>query len=228
MADLIEKFFQEELSKPEYEELAKRLSTSGEEADRFADKAEFLYFQYGLPDPHPAGKLARFFKSAWGKLFPVIVVGGSLALWYWWPKTENEVVAQKIPIPQEVVKFAASPRPTPARVYTPAVNKVSKTTPMTPVPATLTPPPGSNLEMNYRRLNVVVDQESDGIITVRIIGPDGLEARKLYEGPLEIGQWAFTWDGILDSGQPASPGTYRVEANGGAGMKSKEVIIREK
>jgi flagellar hook assembly protein FlgD len=77
-------------------------------------------------------------------------------------------------------------------------------------------------------LRVVVNQEADGIVTVRVLGPGGNEVRRLYDGPLEEGWWAFTWDGILENGHPAAPGVYRIEVGGASGVKSQEVEISTK
>jgi hypothetical protein len=215
MADLIEKFFRSELTEAEDEALAKRLASSEDAAEQFADSAEKAYFSFGLPEPQAPGRLARFLRSYWGRLLPVVVTLGGLATWYWWPKMESGPVPKVLTAP----KMESSPRG----------EEVPK--PQTPVRVQekvkgLEAPPNPDFKTDYRDLKVVVDQENEGPVTVRILDPSGIEVRRLYEGPLQAGKWAFKWDGILDSGLPAPPGGYQIEVQSGMVSKSREIEIK--
>ncbi len=240
MADLIEKFFRSELTEAEDQALAKLLASSEDAAERFAQKAEKVYFGFGLPEPKAPGKLARFLKSSWGRWAPVVVLSG-VGVWHYWPQVESQplpvVVSSPVmaPVPaQTELKIIAPvsrkaekpigppPVPTESVVLTPSIPNGA-----TPVPAGMDQaPPNPGFDTDYRNLRVVVDQEAAGSILVRITGPDGTEVRRLYEGPLAVGKWAFTWDGLLDQNRAATSGIYHIEVKGNGNSMSKEVMIR--
>ena len=224
MADLIKKFFQSELTETEDRTLAEELASSEKAAERFAESAEKAYYALGLPEPRMTGKWAKFFHSIWGKLFWVLLVGGGIAVFYWLLRPENRPVPAAVPGPeprQEVVPLAY---PTAAQIY-----RSPRPIGTPPTPAGFgEAPPEQSFVTDYRNLKLVVTQESDGLVVVKVLGPAGDEVRRLYDGPLDKGKWIFNWDGLLDNGQPAVPGTYRIEVEGGTGNKSQEVLIREK
>lgn len=228
MADHIEKYFRGELSKAEYGALAKQLASSGETADRFIEKAEAVYFQYGLPDPGGHGGGGHYFKTVWGKLL-LVVAAGAVAVGYRWMRAENPQIPRPVSALTPVVKLTSKPEQPVVKPPLPA----EKTAARMPreKPASVAPekaPPGSGIETDYHKLSVVVEQGNDGIVAVKVLGPDGSEVRRLYEGPLESGRWAFTWDGKLDDGRPAAPATYRIEVKGDSGSEDQEVILRDK
>ena len=209
MDRLMNKYFNAELTEAESKALSRRLATSEEAAWRFAEKAKEIYADFGLPEPPGAQSgIARFFKPGWGKLMTVIATLGGIVVGYWLPKPEKGHFPETQDPPGIVVKSV-----TPFRQ------------PLIPTQRRIQAPPNSGLETDYRSLSVVVDQESDGVVTVRIFDPTGVEVRRLYDGPLAAGKWSFVWDGILDDGMPALAGTYRIVVEGGSISKSREIII---
>lgn len=226
MNDLIKKFFTSDLTEAEEKALAEQLASSEGAAERFAESAEKAYFTLGLPEPRMVGRLARFFHSAWGKWMPVIVVMGGVTAWYLWtrpvvPSVLHAVTPARVePAPHAVGAFVTK---APVSVKPIAPKPVG--TPPTPAGFGETPPnPG--FVTDYRKLKVIVDQEKAGPITVSILSPEGFEVRRLYEGPLGVGKWAFSWDGIMADGMAAEPGVYHIQVTGAAKMISKEVIVR--
>lgn len=243
MADLIEKFYRSDLTEAEDEALATQLGSSEDAADQFAERAEQLYYLFGLPKPQKPGGLSRFLRSSWGRWMPVMVMLGGLAAWVWWPKIEGNAVPgvtsmpMVIPTPWVVEppkkEVPISGRKTERQIESPLVPTESVEPPPTPrIPAGATPvlvgeaPPKPGFETDYRNLKVVVDQEKAGPITVRILSPQGFEVRRLYEGTLKAGKWSFSWDGIMADGMAAEPGVYHIQVLGAAKSISKEIIVR--
>jgi hypothetical protein len=95
-------------------------------------------------------------------------------------------------------------------------------------------PPNPGFDTDTRNLRVLVEKEAAGALVVKMQGPKGIEARRLegagagvvvvrvlaanqvevrrlYEGPLQVGKWAFKWDGVMSNGKMAPPGTYHIE-----------------
>lgn len=89
MADLILKFFQEEMTQAEEQALSERLLSSTEEALRFGEEAQKAYLGFGLPDPKWPGGGAP--PSPWSAtlglksilLYPALLAAG-LAGWTIW------------------------------------------------------------------------------------------------------------------------------------------------
>ncbi len=214
MPDLISKYFQSELSPEEDEVLEKLLSTSEEAAGEFAEKAEQAYFELGLPEPTVERSVKRTFRWGGGRFFQVVLVLAGIGVLYWWLHPERVFAP---------TKGEGSPKEltTPTITLAPVIKDI--------VPAKLVgPPPNPDFDTYYHNLSVVVNLDKKSRILVRIFGPDGAEVRKLYQGDLKEGEWAFTWNGLLDNGQPAAPGTYRISVEENSGAKSKEVVIRNK
>lgn len=223
MADLIEKFFLSELTEDEDRELASQLEVSEEAAGRFAETAENLYLSFGLPNPLPPGNSMGSWHSLWGKGLMVLLVLGGLTAWFWpagpkrVPAEEKPPVAGTVPLEKKA--------PVKMKVPVPVLKKEQK-----PVQASesdlVAAPPDPDFNTDYRNLKVVVDQENAGPVTVRILDANGIEVRRLYNGPLQAGKWAFQWDGILGTGRAASPGSYRIEVQGGSTLKQREITIK--
>jgi len=221
MADLIEKFFRSELTEAEDKALEKLLASSEDAAGQFAERAEKEYFSFGLPEPQAPGKLVRLLRSLGGKWIPGMIILGGVAAWVWWPKPENRTV------PAVTLMPMAAPAPVRPAVQELPAARVKKARPTGPPPVpTVEAPPNPGFETDYRNLKLVVDQEAAGPITVRILGPNGFEVRRLYEGPLAAGKWSFSWDGVMADGMAAEKGIYHIEVLGAAKTASKEVIVR--
>ena len=78
----------------------------------------------------------------------------------------------------------------------------------------------------YEGLDILVDQKTAGLVTVRALDGTGKEVRLLFAGFLKHGQWDFLWDGKLDNGQNAQPGTYHVEVQTGKNILNQDIVIQ--
>jgi hypothetical protein len=209
MPDLIKKYFQSELSLEEDEVLSKLLSTSEDAAEEFALKAEQAYFELGLPEPIIPQPVNKTLKWSGGRFLKIVLALVSVAAIYWWLRPVKPVMLSK------------------EELNLPINTQIPNVKNLVPVKV-IGPPPNPDFDTDYRNLSVIVNLDKESPIVVRIIGPDGLEVRRLYQGPLKAGQWSFVWNGLLDNGQPAIPGTYKIFVDSSAGSKSKEVTIHQK
>ncbi len=191
--------------------MEKQLSSSPEEAERFAASMKKHYMLLGLPNPvwhpkpfNPAGlKLgyqglkygAQALKlSGWFKLGALAVALPSLV--YVSYKTYTQVT---------------EPRPTALSA-----------------PASLQPNPVSNpapLPPRYQQLSISVELPNSGLVTVRVFDSQSVEIKTLYAGVLPAGQKVFIWDGKKEDGALASPGTYFIQVQSGKNHMRREVHI---
>jgi hypothetical protein len=211
MIDLIQNFFERDLTPEESQELGRLLETSDQEALRFAHLGEQSYLATGLPAHHwPGGSLGAPGSPLAGHGSSFLVLGlsalglGGLAAWWWWPQTSLKTMA---PPP---VKTSLSQRP----AAKPASASIPMVKPLAPVPG-----------LEGKELNVVVDAPQESLVTVRVVDPQGMEVRLLYTGFLKPGHWSFTWDGLLSNGQPALAGKYAIQVLSDRGTMTKNVDL---
>ncbi len=236
MSDLIEKYFREDLTEAEDKALGELLSSSDDAAQRFGAMAEAKYASYGLPEPGISDAVTpdtSFLKPWMIPAAALLIAGGAT----WWmtrgAPCPSEVSAPAVvaPVPEEPAQ-AAPKSDVPRKVTKPSLPSPKAPTAEVvsePPPAlsAIEPPPetAANRE-SYPKTRVVVNRSTSGIVTVRVIGPDGTVVRKMYEGLLQAGRWSFDWDGRLDDGRGVSPGRYRIEVVSGGSVQSREVLIR--
>lgn len=250
--DLIVKFFREDLTEAEESALSERLSSSVEDALRFGQHAETSYRHYGLPEPRWRGGPPPGFYPKSGPQFglwlPVVLLAGlsTWGAWKYWPRNEykpvtsspaghssvsrygpekkaksSPVVSEDRVIPGRLTREAVSARPS-----SPNTGEVKSPDAFTqpaliPVNAALQPHhPHTNLE-------VQVHQAKAGQVTVRVVGPGGIQAVMLYQGMLQPGSWAFDWNGRLANGGAPPAGTYQIQVVSGAVTLRKSVTIHE-
>lgn len=206
MSDLIQAFFERDLTAEESEQLARALEGPGEEAGRFAAMGEAAYQATGLPAHHwrggnpwgsgPAGKGVTLLKL-------ILAAAGLGAGWWVFHKPAPPIPVTLAPIkPVEVLKPSLSPgRPKPAQ----------------PLPAI----PG----LEGKRLEVEVDVAHSSLVTVRVLNAQGGEVRHLYTGFLPKGGWRFDWDGLLADGKAAPEGRYLIEVKSDAGNFTQPVEL---
>jgi flagellar hook assembly protein FlgD len=77
-----------------------------------------------------------------------------------------------------------------------------------------------------QELSVLVDAPQKTLVTVRILDAGGKELRALYTGFVEAGHWNFKWDGLLENGQPAGAGEYRIDVQTGAAHQTKDIRLK--
>jgi hypothetical protein len=238
MPDLVDKFFQRDLSEAEQASLSAALLSSDETALKFETKAEKAYLSFGLPIPQahwPAqdnlpwhstqshsvghgwgalrhlGHLGHLGHWIWPSVF-VAGVAGSVATWHYTQKMTVPVAAAEVSTLSVPTPFSRSPvlKPVPQ----PALKAV------VPVRVDETNPPV------FSSLSVVVHRAQSGPVQVRVTDPSGQQIIVLYNGDLQPGSWAFQWDGKLNDGDPAKPGFYWIEVQAGAFQQRKSIQIQ--
>lgn len=80
----------------------------------------------------------------------------------------------------------------------------------------------------YARLKINVDISQAGPVTVCILNSAGIKVKDLYAGTLPAGERSFTWDGKLDDGRKAQPGSYRIETHSGNQVQTQDFQIEQK
>jgi hypothetical protein len=212
MADLIQEFFERELSGPEADSLGTLLQESPDAALRFEGLLENHYLSTGLPLPQLPASLQSLPLSPGGmgtiggwKLFALLMAAGAgLAVWKYWPQSQalpaKAVLAPITSISQPAFSAPAKPLPVhPRKVDPMAVGE---------------------------ELSVVVGAAEKTLVTVRVLDAEGKEVRDLYTGFIQPGHWSFQWDGLLSAGAPAPTGAYRIEVQTGALRQIKDVHIQ--
>ncbi len=219
MADLVQEFFTRELSEAEHAALSKLLESSPDAALSYEKMLQQHYLATGLPQPtlpqglqslpHPGGAGPVGWSGA-AKLLLVVLAAGGTALWKFWPQTKMEVPLQVQPqtVQQPIEKSSVS-------TLKPVVQK--------PVPIQpLSAGPGQE----GQELSVLVDAPQKSLVTVRILDSGGKEVRALYAGFVQAGRWDFKWDGLLDNGEAAGTGDYRIDVQAGEAHMSKNIRIK--
>ncbi len=208
MSDLIQAFFVRDLSPEESDLLARTLENSGDDALRFASLGEAAYQATGLPAHHWHG--ANPWGPGWGTagkgttLLKILLAAGGLgAAWWYFHRP-----APPIPASLSSIKPVESLQP--SVPYCPP----KPVQPLSSVPG-----------MEGKNLQVEVDVAQPGLVTVRVLDPQGAEVRHLYTGFLQKGGWRFAWDGLLSDGKAAPEGRYLIEVKSGQGNFTKPVDL---
>ena len=218
MADLVQEFFTRDLSEAEHAALSKLLEGSPDAALSYERLLEQNYLATGLPQPTLPKGLQSLPQSGAGgitglgssiKIFLVVLAATGAVLWKFWPQTKAEI---SMPVQQPAQQILE--KHLTAQVK-PAVKKIA---PLLPSAA------GSTRE--GQELSVVVDAPQRSLVTVRILNPAGKEVRALYTGFVEPGRWNFKWDGLLENGEAAGAGDYRIDVQTGAAHQSKDIRIK--
>ena len=251
--DLVDKFFVSDLSLAEEETLDSLLASSGEAAERFAEKAAEAYALFGLPDPEgdSAGKT-----STGRKVLVLLVLALALAFGsaFWRhglnflnpssPRGQSLVPSaglskalggkNKAPLPaasslsgsstESSMKSGLSEKP---GALSATENQSEGAVSTQRIAPTLAPPAGVPQAKVHSRLRISVNIGQDGPVTVEILGATGLKVKNLYSGFLPAGNYSFSWDGKLEDGQRAPPGDYRIETQSGATVQTQDFSIQK-
>ena len=219
--DLVQEFFQRDLSEAEHEALSKLLEQSPEAALSYQRLLEQNYLATGLPQPTLPKGLQNLPHSGGGglagngiflKLFIIGLATTGVALWKFWPRTN-------VGIPQGVQPHYIGRLPN-KPIEPLALKKLKAVVPFKPVAAGPT--------QEGQELSVVVNTPQKSLVTVRILDAKGQEVRALYTGFVDPGHWAFKWDGLLQNGEAANAGDYRIDVQSGAAHMTKDIQIKLK
>ncbi len=218
MNPLFEKYFHGELDEAEEDNLEALLQASEEQAWEFGRAAEETYRGYGLPDPGDGAVGSGVSKLWLLLLLPLLFVGWKLLGGGHGTPAPSAVVSPPIQVPTPIPtraperRVAAPPKaPTPTAISQP--------------PPMAAPPAAGGETAAGNNLRVVVKREAPGPVTVRVSDATGTEVRRLYEGNLGAGRWAFEWDGRSQDGRLVAPGNYRIEVTSEGVVQSRNVEI---
>jgi hypothetical protein len=253
MADLIDKFFKEDLTEAERTALGKQLSISDEAAQRFGEKAEEAYRALGLPEPQWTGPDILRHPSRldstiwiWVGLIMVTLLGG---LGWWFVALKNQESLQ--PLAQTGSALSTTPLPAkPAKVQ--KKNPVASTSQTMPtnqaiaskaqpakqavasVPATLSLAPkftpvnvDQNPNFTFSTLSISLRLTTPRSLSVQVLNAKGAVLLPLFSGTLPTGNWAFQWNGLLSDGRLAPPGRYRIKVQSGSWSQTKDILIQK-
>lgn len=254
--DLIIHYFQRDLTEAEDQALSGLLASSEEEAFRFFRHAEAAYAHYGLPDPRWPGEGPGGSGKAWTKphLWGIVLgIGLLISGWGWWSHRGVADAIGYIPGPKAVAgtgSLGMAPRLHPETqgrsipfggavdakdqgqdvVPGDVPGSVERSTgPLVTSPRDPSPPPGNAKSEGdpHPNLEVLVRQKRSGPVTVQVLSPEGIPVVLLYEGNLQPGSWTFDWNGDLEQGKKAPPGTYRIQVHSGGATLTRRVLIKE-
>jgi hypothetical protein len=229
--DLLKEFFKRDLTEAEEEQLGQELASGPKKSMRFARLASLAYLKTGLPhpgDPHGGPGLGPHWGGLGGGMTLKIlttVAAGSAAVFYY-SQTHHPPVAppitQTLPAriapAQPVIKTAPS-----VRLATAPSTFVA---PQTSHPMGMVRPEAYDPSAKYEGLDLMVERKTTGLVTLRVMDPAGKEVRLLYAGILKPGKWHFLWEGKLENGDLAQPGTYMIEVQSGSEVLTKQIVIQ--
>jgi hypothetical protein len=237
--NLMKEFFKRDLTEAEEEQLARELATGPKKSLRFARLAEIAYLQTGLP--HPSGGAGGASGSGLGgsglggsmtlKVIAALMVGSASVVYY--VNTQSSPVQTTLPkaLPALQEKMTPSLAPKPLLNSQVPSQKVGST--FFPAPLATTQPLGMvqpeayNPDTKYDGLELVVERQTVGLVTLRVVDAAQKEIRLLYVGVLKPGKWSFQWEGKMENGDLAQPGTYQVEVQSGSVTLHKQIVIRD-
>ena len=227
MKDLMKEFFKRDLTDGEEEELAKQLASSPENSMRFAKHAKQFYLKTGLPNPvHSLGNTGLSGTMTL-KIVGGILIGGAVVVTTL--HVVNKPVERPLPTPVPTVITLSQPKPVDTIVVTaPTPTAI----PFTPTVFTAPRSPGMvkpiayDPRIKYEGLDLIVERETPGLVTIRVLNSSKKEVRLLFAGFLEKGKWTFQWDGKIANNDFAQPGTYLVEVQSGKEILTKEITLQ--
>jgi hypothetical protein len=213
LINLVEKFFNEDLTGADEEALEKLLLQSPEAASRFNVLAEEAYLATGQLAHQWPGKAIQI-PPVGGmgtglKLFLVLLtLGTAVAIWRFWPQSAPEVFPKTV-IPVVPIQPVVAPLKAVAnQIVHPGIV-----------------PKRASAELEGDALGILVETPQVALVTVRVLDSSGHEIRSLYTGVLDPGKWSFRWDGLLENGKPATGGNYMIEVQKGSHRLSKPVHL---
>jgi len=241
--NLVEQYFQRELTEDEKLALDELMERSPEAARLFVEKSKAVYQPQALPElklppqPLPLGGLFRLSKWWW------VLAGYGLlaaAFWFWsrnhdfyWPWESREPVALSGPAAPPVpntpktssltaalLANAAGADTDPAAISTPEDEGNDAAG---PIPVTALSP--SSLEHPGPR--VLVNRSVPGRVTVTVLDATGKEIQFLYSGVVQTGQWVFEWNGRRADGSRAPIGNYTLQVRSGLNIQKQEIWISQ-
>lgn len=203
--DLIQAFFERDLTETEKDELGRQLKADPAATERFSALASAKYAATGLPEPRWPGESGISLPLPL-KVAAAVLLAGGLA---WLACKGPEVLGPRLcpdASDRPVVDVSSLPANAAPPAVAPAVRGARKAG-----PANATTPESFVEGRRYTGLLAVVDKGQEAPTRVRVTDAAGREVRVLYDGILPKGTWVFRWDGRLESGEASKAGSYTIE-----------------
>ena len=231
MADLVQKLMASELSEAEWDALIRKVGASESLALGLAAIAEAAYLGYGLPVPKwSGGSLGSHsaaaakgagIKGAAAKGAAIAAKGAvGLGLKILGAAAATAMLATGVKV---AVSHFGLPAPAPAVQAPPPHQAAPAPAAAAPAPRQARPVPVAEAVGDL--LSIQVSMEHSELARVRVEDSSGRVVRELYNGILRQGDWALRWDGKLEGGGAAEPGSYRIvlEAKGAKQIRKVEI-----
>ena len=215
MTDLIEQFFKRDLTEAEENALAESLRSDDGSAGKFGRSLDEAYARTGLPDPGGSGPEGPAEPSNPTGAGPWILGGVGIAILACMGWVAFQMV-HTCPVPAAQVAPMTAPAPVEVESAEPKVRPGRPKGVERAMPA----------NQAFKLVKVVVNQASEGPVSVIVVGPKGNLVQNLYQGDLKSGKWSFGWDGRRLDGSAVSAGTYTVEIHTALGLQSREVVVK--
>lgn len=202
MSDLKQDYFAKPLSPAEEEALAAELAASDEACLAFAQAAEADYKRSAFPEPQLPSRSGR---KSLALLALLLTVGASAA----WILRDQEGPVTAVPAQDQALPLRELPQPA-------APSEAPRLAPVAPDRLAVA---------RYAEDFVLtVTTQKAGKARLSLQSLDGRDLRTLYQGRLEVGQWAFRWDGAGADGQALVPGRYRLVLTRGDGRELGKLV----
>jgi hypothetical protein len=232
--DLLKEFFERDLTDAEEEQLSKQLSESTQNSMKFAKHAKSFYLKTGLPNPAShvghlghLGHLGHVVGSSMTlKVIGGLIAGGAIVATL---HVVTKPAVQTIPAPVPTV--ISAPTIMPAKVATPTTPKptppkAQATSFKAPSTPNMVKPIAYDPRIKYEGLDLIVERQTAGLVTIRVLDSAKKEVRLLFAGLLNKGKWTFQWDGRLSNDDYAQPGTYQIQVQSGKEVLAKEITLQ--
>jgi|GEM_PF-1500403 hypothetical protein len=206
--ELLNDYFQRDLSVDEESRVAELLKDSPEEALRFAGLAESEYKASGYPEPAP--RIRR--GGPWLLRGLGLCAAAGAGIWLWCLlQSPAETEARRVSESSSLDTAAPPPAPTIPH----AAMGVDA------APAAEAAPDLGVQVLDSGRFKLTVDLGAAHRVELSLCDVAGRPLRAFYSGSLDGGRWSFVWDGRLADGSAAQPGVpYQVT------LKARGVVLR--
>lgn len=202
--ELMQAFFERDLTAAEMQVIAVDLRTSPEESAYFAELVAEHYLSLGLKAPRPGGSSARFLWAGIGAL--------ALAAGIWL----NQGAPKEVPpVPVQAAKASL---PTPTEATAPAIQKVGQ--------ALAQPAIQPTPFLEGENLAIEVELPKPMHVLVDLFDAQGRRLRRVFDGDSPAGSNKFSFDGKDRAGKSLPAGRYRVVVDYGDGQLEKWFEVR--
>jgi hypothetical protein len=195
--DLVQDFFERDLSADEAGRLDALLLSDPAAAEAMLAQAQAHYRACGLPEPSWESRPRRRLPKGLYWCAGLLLAAGLGAAFFSDDRTPCVPVAVWASgSPDREVALPAPPAgPRPAQAA---------------VPARPAAPPAAQASRQGRSLELRLNLDGSGPVQVTVLDDGGHVRRDLFKGTLAAGEHALPWNGLDDAGRPVAPGNYQV------------------